>query len=89
MPRVELADRFVEDAAGILSDRVLDHVYEAVKLLQTFPQIGSPDVPTSIITEFGKGIRKYVVAPFDLVYEYDEQANVVYVYGLIPCALAK
>lgn len=84
MPRVELTQRFVDDASGIWSDRVFDRVYRMVKGLGTFPLIGSTDVPRSITREFGEGVRKCVVPPFDLVYEYDEQSDVVYVYGLVP-----
>ena len=89
MPRVELTERLVGDAAGIWSDRMLDHVYRAVRMLESFPEMGSTDVPPSIVREFGGGVRKCVIAPFDLVYEYDEQADVVYVYALVPCRQAR
>ena len=89
MPRVELTERFVNDASDIRSDRVLDHVYRALRNLESFPQMGSTDVPRSIVREFGEGVRKYVVAPFDLVYEYNEGTDVVLVYGLVPCVQAR
>ena len=89
MPRVELTERFVNDASDIRSDRVLDHVYRALRNLESFPQMGSTDVPRSIVREFGEGVRKYVVAPFDLIYEYNESSGVVLVYGLVPCVQAR
>ena len=89
MPRVELTERFVNDASDIRSDRVLDHVYRALRNLESFPQMGSTDVPRSIVREFGEGVRKYVVAPFDLIYEYNEGTDVVLVYGLVPCVQAR
>lgn len=89
MPRVELTERFVNDASDIRSDRVLDHVYRALRNLESFPQMGSTDVPRSIVREFGEGVRKYVVAPFDLIYEYNESSDVVLVYGLVPCVQAR
>ena len=89
MPRVELTERFIDDASRIWSDRVLDHVRRVIGNLESFSNMGSMDVPTSIAKEFGGGVRKCVVAPFDLVYEYDEQADIVYVYGLVPCVQAR
>ena len=89
MPRVELTERFVEDASSIRSERLLSHVYTALRNLESFPQMGSTDVPQSIVQEFGEGVRKYVVAPFDLVYEYDDASDIVYVYGLVPCVQAR
>ena len=89
MPRVELTERFVNDASDIRSDRVLDHVYGALRNLESFPQMGSTDVPRSIVREFGEGVRKYVVVPFDLIYEYNESSDVVLVYGLVPCVQAR
>lgn len=89
MPRVELTERFVNDASDIRSDRVLDHVYRALRNLESFPQMGSTDVPRSIVRELGEGVRKYVVAPFDLIYEYNESSDVVLVYGLVPCVQAR
>ena len=88
MPKVVLTDRFVEDASAIWSDRVLSHLFRVVESLETFPLMGSPDVPDSIIREFGEGVRKCVIAPFDLVYEYREKDDKVMVYGLVPCAHA-
>ena len=88
MPKVQLTERFVEDASAIWSDRVLAHVNRVVRLLESFPLMGSTDVPQSIIREFGTNVRKCVIAPFDLVYEYDELHDTVAVYGLVPCAHA-
>lgn len=85
MPKVELTERFVNDAAQVWSDKVLDHIYSVITMLERFPQLGSTDIPQSISQEFGVNVRKYVVSPFDLIYEYDEHADVVYLYGLVPC----
>jgi hypothetical protein len=51
--------------------------------------MGSPDVPPSIRKEFGGGILKIVVAPFDLVYEYEPKEDRVIIYALVPCAQAR
>ena len=36
-----------------------------------------------IRAEFGEGVLKMVVDPFDIFYEYFEQAETVYVYTLV------
>ena len=88
MPKVQLTERFVEDASTVWSDRVLSHIYDSVGSLESFPLMGSADVPESVVREFGTGVRKCVVAPFDLIYEYDEQNDTVVVYNLVPCVQA-
>lgn len=88
MAEVVLTERFVEDVSEVWSDRVVQRIRRAVELLERFPEMGSMDVPASIRREFGEGIRKYVIPPFDLVYEYDFGTDMVTVYGLIPCAAA-
>ena len=88
MAEVVLTERFVEDATAIWSDRLVQRIQQAVTNLERFPEMGSPDVPRTIKQEFGRGVRKYVIPPFDLVYEYDDSSDVVTVYGLIPCANA-
>ena len=88
MPKVVLTERFVDDASDIWSDRVLDRTLRTVRTLENFPLIGSTDIPPSVIREFGTNVCKCVIAPFDVTYEYDEQNDVVYVYGLIPCSQA-
>ncbi len=88
MPKVELTERFINDAAQIWSDQVLDHVYSVVTVLESFPQLGSTDIPQSVRREFGFNVRKCVVVPIDLIYEYDEDADTVYIYGLVPCKQA-
>ena len=85
MAEVRLTERFVDDASQIWSDRVWNRVQRAVALLESFPEMGSPDVPPSVQREFGTTVRKYVIVPFDLVYEYDSVADVVTVHGLVLC----
>ena len=89
MASVVLTERFVSDASGIWSDKALDRIRRCVLSLEAFPEMGSPDVPPSIRKEFGDGIRKVVVAPFDLVYEYEPKEDRVIIYALVPCAQAR
>lgn len=50
----------------------------------TFPEIGSKNLPLSIKKEFGDAVRKVAVSPFDLIYEFKEEENAVFVYALVP-----
>ena len=34
-------------------------------------------------------VRKHVVVPFDLGYEYNKGSDDVFVYGLVPCVQAR
>lgn len=41
--------------------------------------IGSKAAPESIRSEFGAGVRKLAVNPFDLVYTYDAERDIVFI----------
>lgn len=52
-------------------------------MIEAFPQSGLTLVPESLVREFGPQVRKCAMSPFYLVYEYDEDADVVFVHGLV------
>ena len=89
MTRMVYAQRFVDDVAQITSDRVYGSLRRTMAAIEAFPRIGSSDVPESVRTLFGDRVRKAVVNPFDVVYEYDDQDDTVLVYALIACKRAK
>lgn len=78
-----LTEGFLVDASDIWSDAVMDDLKDVLTAIEIFPRIGSRDVPASIRERFGEGVLKAVVPPFDLIYEYDEVADAVTVYGLV------
>ena len=41
--------------------------------------IGSKAAPESIRSEFGAGVRKLAVNPFDLVYTYDAERDIAFI----------
>lgn len=45
--------------------------------------IDSKAVPESIRSEFGAGVRKLAVNPFDLVYTYDAERDIAFIEALI------
>ena len=77
-------DGFLDDAAAVWSDRVRGRLERMLRAIEAFPEIGSSDIPASIGAAYGTRVRKAVVEPFDLIYEYDPDADTVIVYGLVP-----
>lgn len=84
MARLLLAERFVDDSASLHSPRLLKRLRLVLDMIQSFPESGTGNVPRSIAEEFGGRVRLCPLNPFDLVYEYDEDADTVMVYGLVP-----
>lgn len=83
MANVRITEGFEEDLGMVLSDRVLNDILNTVTVLQTIPTMGSLDVPAAIALEFGEGVHKIPVNPFDIVTTYDEFTDTVTVHGLI------
>ena len=88
VPRMVYTDGFLDDAAAIWSDRVQGRLERMLSAIEAFPEIGSPDIPASIRAVYGIGVRKAVVEPFDLIYEYHPDTDTVIVYGLVPLRAA-
>lgn len=84
MARMIYTDGFLDDAAAIWSDRVRNRLERMLRAIEAFPEIGSPEIPASIQTVYGACVRKAAAEPFDLIYEYDPDADTVIVYGLVP-----
>ena len=89
MARIIYTNGFIEDLSFVYSDKVLNDIRKALDAIETFPNIGSSDIPQSVVEDFGSNVRKAIVKPFDLVYEYDEPADTVIVYGLVPFRRAR
>lgn len=89
MAKMILTEGFVDDLSFVNSDKVLDDIRRVLGAIEAFPRIGSTDIPRSIVEAYGPGILKAVVKPFDVVYEYDEGADTVIVYALVPFRRAR
>ncbi|MBQ9058809.1 MAG: hypothetical protein IJ125_06465 [Atopobiaceae bacterium] len=64
-------------------------IYTALDNIETFGEIGSRIVPDSIRERFGTGVRKVVVNPFDLIYTYYPDENLVRIEALVHQRAAK
>ena len=83
MTKMVYAPRFAEELARVTSLRVEEKIYHTLDIIEQVPSIGSNNIPEMIRAEFGEGVLKMVVDPFDIFYEYFEQAETVYVYTLV------
>lgn len=83
MSRMVYTEGFLDDAAAVWSGQVRDRLGRMLAAIEAFTEIGSRDIPASLRAQYGGGVRKAVVEPFDLIYEYDSKTDSVIVYGLV------
>ena len=83
MPRLEFSEHFADDVARVTFDKVEARIFTALDNVEAFGEFGSRIVPDSIREKFGEGVRKVAVNPFDLVYTYYPEADLVRVEALI------
>ena len=83
MSRMVYTEGFLDDAAAVWSGQVRDRLGRMLAAIEAFPEIGSRDILASLRAQYGDGVRKAVVEPFDLIYEYDSKTDSVIVYGLV------
>ena len=83
MPRLEYSERFANDLASVTSERVEKLVMESLDNIELFGEYGSFLLPESIRLEFGEGVRKVVVGPFDLIYTWCPEKDVARIEALV------
>lgn len=83
MPKLIYAEQFIEDMTGVRPESKRDEISSAIDLLSP-PELGSRNLPNSIQLKYGKNVRKFVIDPFDIIYEYLPEANEVHVLALVP-----
>lgn len=83
VPELEYSERFAEDLAMVTSARVEERIFRVLDDIEVFDGLGSRDVPRSINERFGGGVRKVTVNPFDLVYTFYPQIDLVRVEALV------
>lgn len=54
-------------------------IFDILDTIEASGDIGSKAVPESIRSEFGAGVRKLAVNPFDFVYTYDAERDIVFI----------
>lgn len=83
MPRLEYSYRFADDLAAIYSASLETRILAYLDNIRAFAEFGSRNVPASIREEFGEGVRKVAVNPFDLIYTLDEENGIAYIEALV------
>ena len=83
MPRPEFSERFVNDLALVESPRLEARILANLDNIEMFGEFGSPNIPDSIVKRFGGGVRKVAVNPFDLIYTYYPEQDLVRVEALV------
>lgn len=83
MSNVRITKGFINDLAFVRSYGVEQKIKSSMQSISTFPNMGSSNVPRSVIAAYGEGIRKTAVKPFDLIYRYEEDEDLVIFEALI------
>ena len=83
MPRLEYSERFADDLATIRADKLESRIFGILDSLEFFGRFGSSQVPQSVTERFGLGIRYVAVNPFDFVYTWYPDDDLVRVEALI------
>lgn len=83
MTKMVYSPRFARELARVTSARVEQKIYDTLGIIEASPTIGSRNIPKMIQAEFGEGVLKMVVDPFDIFYEYFELLDTVYAYTLV------
>lgn len=83
MATIVYSPRFASELARVVSTKVEDRIYNALSVIEAVPSIGFTNIPEMIRAEFGEGVLKMVVDPFDIFYEYFSEEDVVFVYTLV------
>ena len=82
MPNLMYTEGFTDDMAQVALASKRQEIFHYTDLLSEFPELGSRNLPESIIQTYGNSIRKFVVRPFLVIYEYREAEDAVYILGL-------
>lgn len=83
MPRLEFSDRFAADLAKVESDKVFSLIMDCLDNIERFGEFGSRNISRSIKKEFGEGVRKVAINPFDLFYTLFDESDIVRVEALV------
>ena len=83
MAEIVFTEGFMADAAIVEREEKLDEILDTIALLEDAPEIGSATLPASIRRRYGSQVRKLVVRPFDIIYDYLPKDDAVVVLTLI------
>ena len=73
----------MDDAAVVEREDKLDEILDTISILEVSPEIGSAILSESLRRRFGPQVRKLVVQPFDIIYDYLPKEDTVVILTLV------
>ncbi len=83
MSRLVVSNTYIRKRGSLWSERIGNNVDDMLRTIEQMPGVGSSLLPSSIVEEFGSNVLKAVVSPYEIIYEYDDSEDIVYVYDLL------
>lgn len=83
MPKLEFSERFAKDLALAESPKLEARILSCLDSIESFGEFGSANIPASIKQEFGAGVRKVAIKPFDLIYTLYSEQDLVRIEALV------
>ncbi len=83
MSELIVYEGFIRTRSSLWSKRIGQNVDNMLRTIEQMPGVGSSLLPQSIQDEFGPNVLKAVVSPYEIIYEYDQEEDVIYVYDLL------
>lgn len=83
MAEIIFTEGFLSNAAIAEREEKLDEILDTVALMEDTPEIGSTIFPASTRRRYGPQVRKLIVRPFDIIYDYLPEADAVVVLSPI------
>lgn len=83
MARLVFDDEFIREWSSVTSQEVSEKIDRMLQLIESMPGVGSSITADSIRHAYGPQVRKALVGPYQIIYDYDHRTDTVYVYGLL------
>ncbi len=83
MADIDFSEAFVEGMLKVRLESKRNEIFEKIELLAFVPEMGSRILPESVVRRFGREVRKVVIDPFDIIYRYFPEEDLVFVEGLL------
>lgn len=82
MPDIIFTERFAQDLRRVKSSKMRGKILDVMDMLYQVPTMGSRSLPTSIIEQYGKNVRKLPVSPFLIICQTLDDGSIL-VLGMI------